>query len=49
MRKTIVLAALLLAHAAATIAAAQTSVPNLAKPPAAAVHFTILSTAGRRL
>jgi len=46
MRKTIVLAVLLLAHAEATIAA-PASVASLAKPPAAALHFTILSTAGR--
>jgi len=46
MRKTIVLAASLLAHAEATIAA-PASVASLAKPPAAALHFTILSTAGR--
>jgi hypothetical protein len=46
MRITIVLAVLLLANADAAVAA-QTSVPNLAKPPAAAVHFTILSTAGK--
>jgi hypothetical protein len=47
MRITIFLAVLLLANADAGIAAAQTSVSNLAKPPAAAVHFTILSTAGK--
>src|SRR5882724_90340 len=46
MRKTIVLVVLLLAHAEATIAA-PASVASLAKPPAAALHFTILSTAGR--
>jgi len=43
MRTTIVLAASLLAE----IAAAQTSVQSLAKPPAAALHFTIISTAGK--
>ncbi len=43
MRTTIVLAALLLAE----IAAAQTSVQNLAKPPATALHFTVISTAGK--
>jgi hypothetical protein len=43
MRITILLAALLLT----TAAAAQTSVPNLAKSPAAALHFTVLSTAGK--
>jgi imidazolonepropionase-like amidohydrolase len=43
MRTTIVWAFL----ASAEIAAAQTSVQNLAKPPAAAVHFTVMSTAGR--
>jgi len=43
MRTTIVLALLLPAE----IAAAQTSVQSLAKPPAAAVHFTVMSTAGR--
>src|SRR5258707_9161041 len=43
MRTTIVLAASLLAG----IAAAQTSVQSLAKPPAAALHFTIISTAGK--
>jgi hypothetical protein len=43
MRTTIVLAFLL----PAGIAAAQTSVQNLAKPPAAALHFTVMSTAGR--
>jgi hypothetical protein len=37
------LAALLLAE----IAAAQTSVQKLAKPPAAALHFTVISTAGK--
>jgi hypothetical protein len=47
MRITIVLAALLLAHAEAAIAAAQTPVADLAKPPAAALHFTVLSTAGK--
>jgi len=31
----------------AEIAAAQTSVQSLAKPPAAALHFTIISTAGK--
>jgi len=36
------LAALVLA----TVGAAQTAVPNLAKPSASAVHFTVLSTAG---
>ena len=43
MRTTIVLALLLPAE----IAAAQTSVQSLAKPPAAAVHFTVMSTGGR--
>ena len=43
MRTTIVFAASLLAE----IAAAQTSVQSLAKPPAAALHFTIISTAGK--
>lgn len=47
MRKTIVLAAVLLVHAVAAVGAGQTSVPNLAKPPASALHFTILSTAGK--
>jgi cytosine/adenosine deaminase-related metal-dependent hydrolase len=46
MRTTIVLAAVLLAHIGATIGA-ETSVSNLAKPPASALHFTILSTAGK--
>jgi Amidohydrolase family len=46
MRITIILAALLFAHAAAATAA-QTPVSNLAKPPAAALHFTVLSTAGK--
>ena len=43
MRITIIAAALLLAHAAA----GATSADNLAKPPPAALHFTILSTAGK--
>ena len=43
MRTTIVFAASLLAE----IAAAQTSVQSLVKPPAAALHFTIISTAGK--
>lgn len=46
MRITIVVAALLLAHAAAAAGLPQTSVRDLAKPPAAALHFTVLSTAG---
>jgi Amidohydrolase family len=51
MRITIVFAGvfavLLLAHAAAAVPAAQTSVAELAKAPAAAQHFTVLSTAGK--
>ncbi len=47
MRITTVLGSLLLAHAAASIAATQTSVADLAKPPSTAQHFTILSTAGK--
>jgi hypothetical protein len=47
MRITIVSAALLLAHAEAAIAAAQTPMSDLATPPAAALHFTVLSTAGK--
>jgi len=43
MRTIIVLAASLLAG----LAAAQTSVQSLAKPPAAALRFTIISTAGK--
>jgi hypothetical protein len=47
MRITIVVAALLLAHGAAAADLPQTSVRDLAKPPAAAQHFTVLSTAGK--
>ncbi|MGB6309686.1 MAG: amidohydrolase family protein [Steroidobacteraceae bacterium] len=43
MKIAIILASLLLVQTAA----AQPSTANLARPPAAALHFTILSTAGR--